>query len=173
MSRLRFKLASKFRPRSGKGGKSSLGLVQGNSTNTVNTVEDTDYSSNDPTTNAMVAGGHMGGAIEVTTTQFSTTSGDGHSAVGDEQQQQQVRTWKSLYDCYAPKSWRAWYRHFGHAKRVSVFASLQRSPVGSAPERKCSGALAMQICKWTTCILLTRLNGCTAHRIKMSSLHEA
>lgn len=45
-SRLRFRLASKFSSQ-GKSAVSSLGLVEGNSTNTVNTVEETEYSSND------------------------------------------------------------------------------------------------------------------------------
>lgn len=66
-SRLRFRLAGKFTTTGrGKGGKSSLGLVHGHSTNTVNTVEDTDYSSNDPTTTAA-----LHGCVEVNTTQFS------------------------------------------------------------------------------------------------------
>lgn len=47
-SRLRFRLASKFTSSNqGKSAVSSLGLVEGNSTNTVNTVEETEYSSND------------------------------------------------------------------------------------------------------------------------------
>lgn len=44
-TRLRFRLASKFTNQE-KSAISSLGLVEGNSTNTVNTVEDTEYSSN-------------------------------------------------------------------------------------------------------------------------------
>ncbi|CAD7078564.1 unnamed protein product [Hermetia illucens] len=44
-TRLKIRLASKFTSQ-GKSAVSSLGLVEGNSTNTVNTVEDTEYSSN-------------------------------------------------------------------------------------------------------------------------------
>lgn len=60
-SRLRFRIASKFTSQE-KSAVSSLGLVEGNSTNTVNTVGDTDESSNEKK------------GIEITTTTF--TNGD-------------------------------------------------------------------------------------------------
>ena len=44
-TRLKIRIASKF-TNQGKSAASSLGLVEGHSTNTVNTVEDTEFSSN-------------------------------------------------------------------------------------------------------------------------------
>lgn len=71
-SRLRFRFANKFTT-NGHQGKSSLGLVQGHSTNTVNTVEDTEYSSNDPTITRIA---------EVSTTQFNHGTSDSNAASG-------------------------------------------------------------------------------------------
>lgn len=59
-SRLRFRIASKFSSQ-GKSAVSSLGLVEGNSTNTVNTVGDTDESSNEKK------------GIEIITTAFTSS----------------------------------------------------------------------------------------------------
>ncbi|XP_055381746.1 5-hydroxytryptamine receptor isoform X1 [Condylostylus longicornis] len=64
-TRLKIRIASKF-TNQGKSAASSLGLVEGNSTNTVNTVEDTEFSSNVDSKKG----------VEVTTTFNNPTNND-------------------------------------------------------------------------------------------------